>query len=196
MLWIGIGLSAVVAVYVAQRELAANRGAEPPASARSLPALTERGTVEPSPVITRVEEPSWTTVGDMPAAAGKPAAGSDPAQAPSGTSSPKLAGAKTGAKVAKGASQDSKSMSLPLPAEYDGSAAKPAEPDSQPQLAGSRVASPSPAVDGGQLLASAMQKCGNEGLFSKFICEEKAFLQYCEDKWDKDPKCMRKGGER
>ena len=28
------------------------------------------------------------------------------------------------------------------------------------------------------------------------LIEQKTYLQYCEDKWDKDPKCMRKVGER
>jgi len=59
-----------------------------------------------------------------------------------------------------------------------------------------KTPAPAQPVDGAQMLAAAMQKCGSEGLFSKFICEQKAFLQYCEEKWDKDPKCMRKGGER
>jgi hypothetical protein len=41
-----------------------------------------------------------------------------------------------------------------------------------------------------------MQKCGSETLLSKFICEQKTYMAYCEDKWDKDPRCMRKVGER
>jgi len=199
MFWVGMGLAAVLAVYVAQRELWAPLGGEPPASSRTLPALTQRGNVEPLPVITRVEEPSWTAVGEAP----KPAAGlagPDATQAAPVTTSPKtpgaMASAKTGVKAAKGASQDSKSMPPPVPAESDGGASRPAETESQAQLAGGSAASPAPPVDGAQVLASAMQKCGNDGLFSRFLCEQKAFLQYCEDKWDKDPKCMRKGGER
>ena len=198
ILWVGLGLAAVMAVYVAQRELSAP-GLEAPASARTPAALTERGNVEPSPVITRVEEPSWTTVGDT-AKLGAGPAGPERGQASAAAISPKTPGApgsaKTGAKVAKGTSQDSKSMPVPVPLEYEGGAPKPTETDSQAQLAGGRVAAPAQPVDGAQMLAAAMQKCGSEGLFSKFICEQKAFLQYCEEKWDKDPKCMRKGGER
>jgi len=196
MLWVAMGLAAVLVVYVAQRELS---GAQAPVSLRTLPALTERGNVEPSPVFTRVEEPSWTTVGD-PAKLGAGPAGPERGQASAAAISPKTPGApgsaKTGAKVAKGTSQDSKSMPVPVPLEYEGGAPKPTETDSQAQLAGGRVAAPAQPVDGAQMLAAAMQKCGSEGLFSKFICEQKAFLQYCEEKWDKDPKCMRKGGER
>jgi len=63
-------------------------------------------------------------------------------------------------------------------------------------LSGAKVAVPAPPVDGAQVLASAMQKCGSESLLSKFICEQKTYMAYCEDKWDKDPRCMRKTAER
>ena len=197
--WVGIGLAAIVAVYIAQRELSAPGTAEAPVSGRPLPTLTERGNVEPSPVVTRVQEPSWTAVGEAakPAAA---AAAPDGAQAAATATAPKApvpsAGAKTTPKVAKGASRDSNAMPLPLPAEFGRGAPSPSEAESEAQLAGGRVAAPAPPVDGAQVLASAMQRCGNEGLFSRFICEQKAFLQYCEGKWDLDPKCMRKVGEQ
>lgn len=198
MVWVGIGIAVIVAVYIAQRELSPPGVAEPPGSVRTLPTLTERGSVEPSPVATRVEEPSWTTVGDVAAAAAKPAGEPNLGQVPATTPKAPVAasGAKTGTKIAKGASRDSKSMPPPPLSEYGGSAPSPSEAEAQAQLAGAKVAAPAPPVDGAEVLASAMQKCGNEGLFSKFICEQKAFLQYCEDKWDKDPKCMRKVGER
>jgi hypothetical protein len=193
MVWVGIGLAGIVAVTIAWHEPSAPGGPEAKVSSRTLPTLTERGNVEPSPVVTRVEEPSWTAVRDTTAA------GPDPRQASTTATTPKApapsGGAKPGAKAAKGAGQDSKSMPSPLPAEYGG-APNPSEAQSEAQLANGRVAAPVPPVDGAQALASAMQKCGGEGLFSKFICEQKAFLQYCEDKWDKDPKCMRKVGER
>jgi hypothetical protein len=195
MVWLGIGVAAIVAVYIAQRELSAPGGAEPPAG-RTPPTLTERGNVERSPVVTRVEEPSWTAVGEDTKPAVEPNVGQVPATATTPKAPVAASGAKTGTKVAKGASQDSKSMPPPLPAEYGGSAPSPSEAEAQAQLAGARVAAPAPPVDGAQVLASAMQKCGNEGFFSKFICEQKAFLQYCEDKWDKDPKCMRRTAER
>ena len=192
LLWVAAaGLIAISLVYVVQQELAMPRAAEAPGSTRSPTPMTERVNVEPAPVVTRVEEPSWTTVGD---AGNTPAA---PDAAPAATTAAKApvapGGAKPGAKPAKGAAQDAKSMPLPLPAEYDVAAPKSAEADAQ-QLAGAKVAAPAPAADGAQVLASAMQKCGSEGLFSKFICEQKAYMAYCEDKWDRDPKCMRKGG--
>jgi hypothetical protein len=104
------------------------------------------------------------------------------------------AGSKTGGRTAKAASQDVKSM--PLPAEHDAAAPKAAETEAQHPLAGGKAAAPTQPEDGAQVLASAMQKCGSEGGFSKFICEQKTLLRYCEDKWDKDPKCMRKTAER
>ena len=194
MLWVAMGLAAVLVVYVAQRELS---GAQAPVSLRTLPALTERGNVEPSPVVTRVVEPSWTTVGE-PGKLGAGSAAPELGEAPPAATSPKAPGApvggKTGLKVAKG-SQDSKSMPLQVPRDYDGGAPNHAETDSQAQSAGDSAAAAQP-VDGAHMLATAMEKCGSEGLFSRFICEQKAFLHFCEDKWDKDPKCMRKGGER
>jgi hypothetical protein len=187
MVWAGLALAAIVAVYVVQQELSAPRREESPAT--WAPTLTERGNVEPPPVVTRVEEPSWTAVGDAAPDRVAPTATAPKVPVPS-------AGAKTGAKASKGSSQDAKSMPLPPPAEYGGGTLQPAESESQAQLAGGKLAAPAPPVDGAQVLATAMEKCGNEGVFSRFICEQKAFLHYCDDKWDKDPKCMRKVGER
>ena len=197
LLWAGVGLVAIALVYVAQQQIGDPRGAEAPGAKRSpSPSMTERVNVEPSPVVTKVEEPSWTTVGDSAKAAPADEAAQSPAVASATKGPVPAAGAKTGAKIARAASADAKPMPLPLPAEYDGNAPKPAEPEPQQQLAGGKVAAPVQPVDGAQVLASAMQKCGNEGVFSKFICEQKTYLQYCEDKWDKDPKCVRKVGER
>jgi hypothetical protein len=72
------------------------------------------------------------------------------------------------------------------------------EPPSNPESAQlmARASAP-PSVsptDSGQSYASAIEKCGAEGLLSRFICEQKMYLQYCEDKWDKDPRCMRRTG--
>jgi hypothetical protein len=196
LLWVATaGLTAIALVYFVQQELAGPGGAATPATNRSPAAMTERVNVEPSPVATRVEEPSWTTVGDS----AKAPADGDVAASPAGPATKAAVtagGGKTGAKQARSGSQDAKSMPLPLPAEYDATAAKPAEADAQQQLAGAKVAAPAPPVDGAQVLASAMQKCGSESLLSKFICEQKTYMAYCEDKWDKDPRCMRKVAER
>jgi hypothetical protein len=194
MLWVAIALAAIVALYIAQRELSAPEGAEAPVSGR-MPTLTERGNVEPSPVVTRVEEPSWTAVGEAAKAASGPDLGQAPATSGALKAPVSSAGAKTGARAGKGGGRDSNAMPLP-PAEYGGEAPKPSETESQAPPAGGTIPMPAAPVDGAQVLASAMQKCGSEGFLSKFICEQKAFLQYCEDKWDKDPKCMRKVGER
>jgi len=195
LLWVATaGVAAIALVYFVQQELAGPGRAATPATNRSPAAMTERVSVEPSPVATRVEEPSWTTVGETAKA---PADGDAAAfRAATATKAVTAGGGKTGAKQAKNGAQDAKSMPLPLPAEYDATAAKPAGADAQQQLAGAKVAAPAPPVDGAQVLASAMQKCGSETLLSKFICEQKTYMAYCEDKWDKDPRCMRKVGER
>ena len=195
LLWVATaGLLAIALVYFVQQELAGSSGPEAPGAGRSPTALTERVSVEPSPVASRVEEPSWTTVGD----AAKAPANGDPAASPAaGTAKAAVsAGGKTAARQPKGGTQEAKSMPSQLPAEYDAAAAKPADADAQQQLAGAKVAVPAPPVDGAQVLASAMQKCGSESLLSKFICEQKTYMAYCEDKWDKDPRCMRKTAER
>jgi hypothetical protein len=195
--WVAVaGVVAITLVYVVQREFSTPGSPEAAPTSRPPAALTERVNVEPSPVVTKVEEPSWTTVGD----AARDSAGAEGSQraaavsAAKGTVAP--AGGKPGTKTGKAASQDAKAMPLPPPAEYDVAAPKPAEADPPQQLAGGKVATPAQPVDGAQVLASAMQKCGNEGGFSKFICEQKTYFAYCEDKWDKDPRCMRKVGER
>jgi hypothetical protein len=188
-IWVAAaGLLAIALVYFVSGELGTPSSLVAPAPSRPPPSLTEHVNVEPSPVVTRVEEPSWTAVRDADA---PPApAATTAVQAPVTAS-----GAKTGAR-ARGAGQDAKSMGPPLPSEFDVAAPKPAEADSQQQLAGVKLAAPAQPLDGAQVLASAMQKCGSEGGFSKFICEQKTYYAYCEDKWDKDPKCMRRVAER
>jgi hypothetical protein len=86
----------------------------------------------------------------------------------------------------KSANQDAKASPPPASASE---AVAPPEPEPPQQLARANIA-PAPA-DSAQVLAGAMEKCGKEGLLSKFICEQKTYLAYCEDKWDKDPRCMR-----
>jgi hypothetical protein len=187
MFWIGIGVAAILAVYVAQRELSAPFGLEAPASGRTPSTLTERGNVEPSPVVTRVEEPSWTTVEPQLDALQAPAAAMGaPKRLAHGAPRAAPRWRKVRARIR---------IDAPVPpAEYD--ARRSRGNGVAGAAGGGKAAAPAQPVDGAQMLASAMQKCGSEGLFSKFICEQKAFLQYCEDKWDKDPKCMRKVGER
>ena len=196
LLWVAAaGLVAIALVYFVQQDWSNPSSAGTPGMTRAPAAMTERVSVEPSPVITRVEEPSWTAVGD----AAKASNGGETAETPAGVAAAKPpvvpGGIKTSSRQAKGATQDAKSVPQPLPAEYD-AAPKPAEVEPQQQLAGAKVSAPAQPVDSAQVLAGAMQKCGSEGGFSKFICEQKTYYAYCEDKWDKDPKCMRKTAER
>jgi hypothetical protein len=61
-------------------------------------------------------------------------------------------------------------------------------------LARASVPPAAAATDGEQAFANGKAECGNEAFLSRFICEQKAYMQYCEGKWDKDPHCMRRSG--
>ena len=190
VLWAGAALVTMALLYLAAQELVARRGDGAPGTTHSpTPSMTERVKVEPSPpAVTRVEEPSWTAVAPVEANVPHlPVAAS--AKGPVAAAS-----AKTGAKTAKAATQDANPS--PPTREYGAPAPKATEPEAAHQLAGGKAVEPLQPVDGAQRLASAMQKCGNEALLAKFICEQKAYFKYCEDKWDKDPRCMRKTVER
>ena len=67
-----------------------------------------------------------------------------------------------------------------------------AQPETPQLLAHASVAPSASPPEGAQTFASAMEKCGKEAFLSRFICEQKMYMQYCEDKWEKDPRCMRK----
>ena len=189
VLWASVGLGVIAAVYFGQRELMTT-GSEPAGTNRP-EAMTERVNVEPVPVVTRVEEPSWT----VPDAA-RTEAESDPLQNPVPAVKAPASGVAKPGRLAKSESHEGRSIAPPVPAQHDVATARSGDVDAEQPLASGKAASPAQPVDSGQVLASAMQKCGNESLISRFICEQKTYMQYCEDKWDKDPKCMRKVGER
>lgn len=186
--WATISVAVIAIVYFGQRELTSSPGTRDAIVDRSPLSSAAPPTVEAAAFVSRVEEPSWTALGnaiDTPGstAAPRPAA-AEPVKSPVPAA---VAGPKAGSK-SKNTIQDSKTPSNA--AAFVGET--PAQPEEAPQqLARASVPPPQPA-DGPQVLASAMEKCGKEGLLSKFICEQKTYMQYCEDKWDKDPRCMRK----
>ena len=184
--WAAIGLVAIAIVWFGQRELAGSTTPEPKIVDRFPSASAQPPASEPAQSAPRIEEPSWTALGN---AAGD-GNGSDGSKAVADPAKPQLsaaaAGARTGTKKTKSANQDVKAS--PPPASASEAVAPPA-PEPPQQLARANIA-PAPA-DSAQVLAGAMEKCGKEGLLSKFICEQKTYLAYCEDKWDKDPRCMR-----
>lgn len=115
-----------------------------------------------------------------------------------------VAAVKTGARggtTSTNANRDSKSSSPPSTLSSETAAGK-AKGEPPPEAEASQLlarASVSPSVsptDSGQSYASAVEKCGNGGPLSRFICEQKVYMQYCEDKWEKDPRCMRTSGNR
>ena len=184
--WVAISLAAIAILYAGQRELVRHRSANPQLVESAPAASTERSADEAPAVASRVEEPSWTTVGNpYPVAANGRPENDAPKPAASATA------AKAGARGAssRNASQDSK-IASPAVAFGDTPIAMP-EQEPPPQPAKVSIAPPQPA-DGAQVLASAMERCGNESLLSKFVCEQKTYLAYCEDKWDNDPRCQRR----
>ena len=93
-----------------------------------------------------------------------------------------------------GASRDSNASSAAYTPANDASSRSNAPPELDGAQLASRanVSQSALAADGAQALASAMEKCGKEAFLSRFICEEKMYMQYCADKWEKDPRCMRR----
>lgn len=69
-----------------------------------------------------------------------------------------------------------------------------AEPEGTQQVPRANLAQAALAADGAQTLASMSEQCGKEAFLSRFICEQKMHMQYCADKWEKDPRCMRRTG--
>ena len=57
--------------------------------------------------------------------------------------------------------------------------------------AGERRATDQP-TDDAKVLASALEKCGKENFLAGIICEQKAYLRYCDGKWDQVPQCTKK----
>jgi hypothetical protein len=180
--WVAIGLIVIGTAYLGQRE-----SARPPAS--------ERVAVDRAPAST----PESSRVDASTVGAQAVSMPSDAPLAPA-PSTPALAAVSRGAQGGTPATKENRgSKASPPPSTLANE--KPArkangEPPSDPesaQLMARSSASPSVSpADGGPSYASAIEKCGTEGLLSRFICEQKMYLQYCEDKWDKDPRCMRR----
>jgi len=184
--WAAIGVAAIALAWFGEREFAGPNGAEPKIVDRLPSASAQPPASEPAPAKTPIEEPSWTALGNAADDANGPAGSKDPANAAKPQMSAAVLGARTGTKKAKSANQDTKPSP---PSASVGEAVAPLEPEPPQQLARANIA-PGPA-DGTQVLAGAMEKCGKESLVAKFLCEQKTYLAYCEDKWDRDPRCMR-----
>jgi hypothetical protein len=184
--WVAIGVAAIAIAWFGQRELAGSTTPEPKIVDRLPSASAQPPASEPAPATPRIEEPSWTALGNAAEDANGPAGSKDQANAAKLQMSAAAGGARTGTKRATATNQDAKLSPSPASA---GEAVAPPEPEPPQHLARANIA-PAPA-DSAQALAGAMERCGKESLLTKFICEQKTYLAYCEDKWDKDPRCMR-----
>jgi hypothetical protein len=69
------------------------------------------------------------------------------------------------------------------------------EAGASPQLTPAGGAQPDQAADDAKVLASALDKCGKENFLAGFICEQKAYLRYCDGKWGQVPQCTKRAGD-
>jgi len=182
--WAAIGLIAIGTAYLGQRESARPPASEPVAVDRAPTSLPDSSRVDTSTVGAQaVSMPS-----DAPSAPVRSAQASSAAKPDARGATP----ATNGNRGSK-SSPPRSTLANETPANTE-NGRPPPEPESAQLLA---RASASPSVlpaDSGQSYGSMLEKCGNEGLLSRFICEQKMYIQYCEDKWDKDPRCMRRTG--
>ena len=182
--WAAIGLIAFGTAYLGQREFARPPASEPVAVDRAPASMAELPRVDASTVGAQpVSMPSDTV--------------STPA--PSAQASAAVKSVARGGTPATNENRGAKSSPPPSTLANEKPAKKadgepPSEPDSA-QLMARASASPSASpTDSGPSYASAIEKCGTDGLLTRFVCEQKVYMQYCEDKWDKDPRCMRRTG--
>ena len=195
--WAAAGLVAIGTVYFYQSEPEPRRAVDAVVVDRA-PASSTRSQIDLSVVSTPSEAPSSTA---QAVAAETPATSPEPqakAEINGAKASPSAAGTKTTSRTATAnANKDARGSSgayAPANDAATGKSPAPTEPETSQLSAQGSVSPTSSPTDGAQVLASAMEKCGKETFLSRFVCEQKMYMQYCEDKWDKDPRCMRKTG--
>lgn len=112
------------------------------------------------------------------------------------------AGAKSGTRPAMAATNlepGSRSSPSPKTPPNDTAAGKspagfPPKVDAAQPLTQASVTQIDQPTNDAMVLATALDKCGKENFVTGFICEQKAYLRYCDGKWDQVPQCTRKGG--
>ena len=190
--WAAAGLAAIVAFYVSQVEpnrRPASVGAV--ADSSSMP-FVERLHRHVSPMAVPASESSAT--GDV---AGAPAAAPTTSEFAAATTSLPNAATVTpaGAKAPPRTGTTSTPVSAPaIDRAANKSKAPPADREASQLLARTEGGQTASSADVDQVPANASDKCGSEGPLARFVCEQKLYLQYCENKWDKDPRCMRRTG--
>jgi len=195
--WAAAGLVAIGIVYFAQsgREPRIRAVVDPtPASS------TQRSQVDATAVSTPLENPSSTAQADAAEVLGTSPAPQTKAELNGAKQSPSTTVTKTtprASTASTNAKRDSTTSSAAQALANDAAGSKskaPSELETSQRLAQTNVSPTVSPKDGAQALASGMEQCGKEGFLSRFVCEQKMYMQYCEDKWDKDPRCMRRTG--
>jgi hypothetical protein len=158
---------------------------------------TERSQVDATAVSTPLESPSSTVQADATEIAGTSPAPQTKADINGAKQAPSTAVTKTprASTASTNANRDSSTSSAAQALANDSAASKSkaqSELETSQRLAQTNVSPTVSPKDGAQALASGMEQCGKEGFLSRFVCEQKMYMQYCEDKWDKDPRCMRR----
>ena len=196
--WAAAGLVAIGIVYFSQPGPEPRRAVDAVVVDRAPASSTERSQIDSSVVSAPLEAPSSTAqaiAAETPATSPQPQA---KAEVNVAKTPPSSAGTKTTSRTGTAtANKDARASSGAYAKANDAATDKstaPTEPDTSQLLAQGRISPTSSPTDGAQVLASAMEKCGKETFLSRFVCEQKMYMQYCEDKWDKDPRCMRKTG--
>jgi hypothetical protein len=210
--WAAAGLVAIGVVYLVQRETEGPRGSHAAIVADGSPMpLVERPKVDAATIPVHLEtlpSPARETVAEVaePAAAlgtaaqSKVTEGSAP---PASTQAPTPARPKSGPRATTTAAnleQSSQPSPSPNPSPNDIAAGRskavaPSKAAEAPQqVARASVPQSAAPMDDAQVLAGALEKCSKENFLAGIICEQKAYLQYCDGKWDQVPKCTKKAG--
>jgi hypothetical protein len=195
--WAAAGLVAIGMVYFAQSGPEPRRALDAAVVDRAPASSTKRSQVDLSVVSTSVEAPSSTTQAVAPEAPASSPAPQTKAELRV-AKTPPSAGTKTTARTgtaSTNANRDSSASSTAYARANDAATSKseaPAESETSQLLAQGSISQSSSPTDGAHAWASALEKCGKEAFLSRFVCEQKMYMQYCEDKWDKDPRCMRR----
>ena len=206
--WAAVALATVGIVYLGQRVADRPHGFDAAVVAdRSPVPWSERAKVPAAPVSARLETlPSTAgmTIAEVPA----PPAGlrtTDRLNVTQGATPPaptQAAGAKARtipAMAATNLEPSSRASPSPKAPPNDAAGGKSKagalpEAGASPQLTQVAVAQPDQPTDDAKVLASALDKCGKENFLAGFICEQKAYLRYCDGKWDQVPQCTKKAG--
>ena len=193
--WAAAGLVAIGIVYAAQSGPDPRRALDAVVVDAAPASSAERSQVDATAVSAPSETASSTAqavAAEIPGTAPRTKAELNGAKAPSPP------GAKTTPRAgtaSTNANRDSSTSSTVYAVANDAATSKSkaqSEPETSHRLAQAKVSQTGSPTDGAQALASGVEQCGKEGVLTRFICEQKMYMQYCEDKWDKDPRCMRK----